>query len=196
MMRIQSRKFRNDQAGTLLIELAFVVGILAMAAMVGLEIAHFLQRSQSGVSLTRELSNSILRECYDACDTTVATNSNSPTRICIEEELSRVARIARGVDAAMRVRTTVLVRNVDAECMFQTTPTAWKTFSASSSNRNFNSPKATVSQNLVNNIRNSTQPQQQGIVVLAEVEARYSPLTGFALSVFGRDKFYYHGTIM
>lgn len=194
-MKRKFSNFCNDQNGSLLIELALVVGILAMTAMGGLEIAHFLKRSQNGVTLTRELGNTILRDCFDACDASRPQQADSPTGMCINRQVRRVARIARGIDPAMNIRATVLVRNVDAECIFQTSPT-WKTFSGSSSTSAFQSPRAIVSRNLLNNIRNASMPQQQGIVVLAEVEARYSSLTGFALNIFGRDSFYYQGTIM
>lgn len=179
-------KFKKDQSGTLIIELALVVGLLAFAAMGGLEIAFYIQRSQTGVSLSRELVNRIARDCYEVCEPSVTSS-------CAAIEVANLQAIANQIDPTMRVRARIWQRRLDIpsantprQC---TLDTGW-VYSVSG-NGTFLSDKASYRPDA---IRNNDHPS--GIQIIAEVEADHTPLTGFALAIFGNDRVYYHGTLI
>lgn len=176
----------NSEQGNLIIELALVVGILAFTAMGGLELAHYLQRSQVGVSLTRELANNIARDCYDVC-------SIERTLDCAATEVDNMQEIASQLDDSMRVRARIWQRNVSPQT--ESPPcvmiSGWSDFVIAGDNGGFISPRSTFVPEAIQDVEHPS-----GIQIIAEVEATYTSLTGYVLRLFRRNSVYYHGTLI
>ena len=177
-------RIADEQRGTLIIELALVVGIMAFTAMCGLEVAHYLQKSQSGLSLSRLLADSVARDCYDVCD-------SAATRRCAVGVRNRIAAIATSIDETMQVRLRVWQRRSDNICLLNnaTGNTGWQFLSI---------PGGTITSPLGSFVppEISMQNSPSSVKIIAEVEAPYASLTGFAMAVFGENPVWYHGAVI
>ena len=172
-------KDTSSERGTLIIELALVIGILAFSSFVGLEIARYLQQSQTAISLTQELGNMAVRDCYDVCDRQGTSN-------CIKFVESRVQRIAQEIIPTMRIRTRVWQRNSDpVTCQLQ----AGFTFTSNNLSTWY-SPNSLFTPSGIDHPANPT-----GIIVVAEAEAPFRPLSQLSTAIFGSETFYYHGSV-
>jgi hypothetical protein len=88
---------KNCEGGVLLVELALISFIITFITFASLEFAAYQQRSQIGLSMSRELVSRPFRDCQNICDTCEAHQ-------CIQNSFERVSRLARLLDPQMRLR--------------------------------------------------------------------------------------------